>query len=200
MTKQIYFMTSNKGKIASLNRYFEQNEIDIKIEPVNLGIVEPQANSVKDVSKVKALEAFDILKAPLVVEDGGLEIDALKGFPGVYVRYILDTIGAQGLVKLMEGEEDRTCRFASTTSFVDKNGELHQFESSGNEGQIVTKMRTTHSPYAWSDIWYIFYKPEFDKTLSEMTEEELYRNTQEEGDSSSLSKFIEWFKDNQDLV
>jgi len=200
MTKQIFFVTSNKGKIASLNEYFKKFEIDVNIEPVKLDIVEPQANSVREVSKIKALEAFEQLKAPVIVEDGGLEIEALNGFPGVYVRYILDSIGVDGILKLMEGVKNRTCNFVSTATFVDREGNIHQFDRDPGFGEVVTEKRTKKSEFAWSDLWYIFYKPDLEKTLSEMTKEELYDMDKGDGDSSSLTKFAIWFKDNQNLV
>lgn len=200
MTKQLFFVTSNQGKIKSLEAYLAKHGIAVDVEPVSLDIIEPQADTVREVSKIKALEAFEKLNAPVIVEDGGLEIKALNGFPGVYVRYILDSIGIDGILKLMEGVEDRECNFISTATFVDKNGDIHQFDRDPGFGLVTKEKRTEKSEYAWSDLWYIFYKPEFEKTLSEMSKEELFDMDSVAGDGSSLTKFVDWFKDNQDLL
>lgn len=200
MTKQLFFVTGNQGKIKSLEQYFASCGIEVDVEPVKLDIIEPQADTVAEVSKIKALEAYEILKAPVIVEDGGLEIEALNKFPGVYVRYILDSIGIDGILKLMEGVENRTCNFVSTATFVDKDGNVHQFDRDPGFGLIVEEKRTEKSEFAWSDLWYIFYKPEFEKTLSEMSKEELFDMDSVAGDGSSLTKFVDWFKDNQDLL
>lgn len=79
---KIYFITSNKGKLEALQKQFTSKDLKIKIEGANLNIIEPQASNAKEVSKIKAKEAFSILKKPLIVEDGGFEIEALNGFPG----------------------------------------------------------------------------------------------------------------------
>jgi XTP/dITP diphosphohydrolase len=46
-----------------------------------------------------------------IIDDSGLFIDALGGFPGVYSAYVLRTLDCQGIIKLLEGKGDRTARF-----------------------------------------------------------------------------------------
>ncbi len=46
-----------------------------------------------------------------IIDDSGLFIDALGGFPGVYSAYALKTLGCQGMIKLLKGKGDRTARF-----------------------------------------------------------------------------------------
>ena len=83
MIMEIDFITSNKGKIAALKRSFlNAGRFDIKVNQVQADIVEPQLNNIADVSKYKAMEAFKILKKPILVEDGGLVIEALMVSPG----------------------------------------------------------------------------------------------------------------------
>ena len=43
----------------------------------------------------------------MIIEDAGLFIEGLKGFPGVYSAYVQKTLGNPGILKLMEGVEDR---------------------------------------------------------------------------------------------
>ncbi|HSQ97699.1 MAG TPA: non-canonical purine NTP pyrophosphatase, partial [Rickettsiales bacterium] len=64
---EIYFITSNKGKISSLEKVLASNGLsDIKVISQKLDLVEPQASSVKEVSKSKALQAYSILKKPIL--------------------------------------------------------------------------------------------------------------------------------------
>ena len=46
-----------------------------------------------------------------MIDDSGLFVDALKGFPGVYSAYGQKTIGNEGILKLMEGVDDRAAVF-----------------------------------------------------------------------------------------
>jgi non-canonical purine NTP pyrophosphatase (RdgB/HAM1 family) len=191
---KIYFITSNKGKIESLQKQFIDNDLIIEIEGVGLDIVEPQASNVKEVSEIKARKAFSILKKPLIVEDGGFEIEALNKFPGVYTKYILSTIGIDGILKLMKDEKNRSCKFVSCTTFVNEEGKLFQFERFGGEGILLTEKSNTNSSLAWSDIWKVFYVKQIDKVLCEASKEELFSWWNDESQKSSLSIFIEWLK------
>ena len=56
------------------------------------------------------------LKANVVKNDTGIVIDALKGFPGPYTHYISDTIDVDGILKLLENEENRKAKFVQTVS------------------------------------------------------------------------------------
>ncbi len=48
--------------------------------------------------------------APLIIDDAGVFVEKLQGFPGVYSRYVHDTIGPQGLLRQLEHIE---CWFGS---------------------------------------------------------------------------------------
>lgn len=48
----------------------------------------------------------------LVVDDRGFFIPALGGFPGPFVKLLLDSFSYKGLIKLMAGETDRRAVFS----------------------------------------------------------------------------------------
>lgn len=60
------------------------------------------------------------------IEDSGLFVEALNGFPGVYSAYVFKTLGYKGLLKLMEGEENRRAYFESVVGLSFK-GEVKIF-------------------------------------------------------------------------
>ena len=60
---------------------------------------------------------------PIMIDDSGLFIDALKGFPGVYSSYVFKTVGNDGILKLMSGAKDRRARFECCIGFMRPGGE-----------------------------------------------------------------------------
>ena len=79
MSKEIIILTSNKGNINSLKVALK--ETDYEVRPLNLDIIELQYDTIKEVAEYKAKEAFKYLQKPLVINDGGLVIPYLNGFP-----------------------------------------------------------------------------------------------------------------------
>ena len=190
---KINFITSNKGKIKSLENSLKVNNLDVQICAQNLDIMEPQFDTVQEVSKYKALKAFEILKEPVLVEDGGFSVFELKGFPGVYTKYVLKTLGADGILKLMQGVENRTAKFISVATFVNKDGTLFQFEREGGEFEISKEKVDIQSPFAWSELWKIIYLKEYNKNLCELSEQEVSEYYGRAGANGSIQKFVNWY-------
>lgn len=55
---------------------------------------------------------------PIMIDDSGLFIESLKGFPGVYSSYAFKTVGCDGILRLMKGVEDRRARFECCIGFI----------------------------------------------------------------------------------
>ena len=190
---KINFITSNKGKIKSLENSLKVNNLDAQICAQNLDIMEPQFDTVQEVSKYKALKAFEILKEPVLVEDGGFSVFELKGFPGVYTKYVLKTLGVDGILKLMQGVSNRAAKFVSVATFVNEDGTLFQFEREGGEFEISKEKVDIQSPYAWSELWKIIYLKEYNKNLCELSEQEVSEYYGRAGANGSIQKFVNWY-------
>jgi XTP/dITP diphosphohydrolase len=198
---KIHFITSNAGKAKTLQSFFKSlGRDDIEIVATNLNLIEPQADTVAEVSLFKARQAFNQLKKPVLVEDGGFAIDALNGFPGVYTKYVNQTLGAAGLMKLMNQESNRKAKFVSTATYIDTDGTERQFHRKGGEVSIADKVSNVDSPLAWSVLWKIVWIDRFQKTMSEMTEAEVnqyYSGGKSEG---SLNIFATWLANNKPQI
>jgi XTP/dITP diphosphohydrolase len=99
----LWFMTGNTGKVAEAAEHFSHHGIEVK--QFEFDAVEPQADDLETVALAKLEQAIPHLPDPddmLLVEDAGLFIGPLNGFPGVYSANALETIGNQGILRLLE--------------------------------------------------------------------------------------------------
>ena len=99
----IWFMTSNEGKVAEAKEHFSQYGIDV--EQFEFEAIEPQSDDLEIVALSKIEQAISSLPNEndmILVEDAGLFVNALEGFPGVYSSYALNTIGCSGILKLLD--------------------------------------------------------------------------------------------------
>ena len=90
----LIYATTNKHKLAGAKQALTGTSINLIVPDKTLpDVPEIQSDDQQAVSVDKALKYYELLKRPLVVMDSGLFIDELNGFPGVYTKYALDTIG-----------------------------------------------------------------------------------------------------------
>ena len=108
-------VTGNPGKAREFESIFSGYGLSFRIEPIKTP--EIQAVDLRVIAEQSAIYAYDILREPVLVEDAGLFIDALNGFPGPFSSYVYRTIGIRGILKLMENVEDRRARFLSVIAF-----------------------------------------------------------------------------------
>ena len=108
MTRTIWFLTGNLGKIEEATNHLQPLGYTVRQLVVDAGaIIEPQVDTLEEVAQSKIAQALFHLPGGeqsddlLLVEDSGLFIDALNGFPGVVTAYALETIGNQGVLKLL---------------------------------------------------------------------------------------------------
>ena len=85
----LFFVSSNIHKYQEAKKILDSLGINLGFFKSNLE--EIQSNSINDIALNKAKNAFSKCKKPLIVEDDGLFINSLKGFPGPYSSYVFKT-------------------------------------------------------------------------------------------------------------
>ena len=101
---ELIYATTNKHKFAGAKQALAGTDINLIAPDETLpDVPEIQSDDQAAVSIDKALKYYKLLKRPLVVMDSGLFIDELNGFPGVYTKYALDTIGIDRMIQLLDG-------------------------------------------------------------------------------------------------
>jgi len=180
----IFFATGNPHKVEEARNVLKNYPLDVK--QLDIKGVEIQAESVDEVAKDSAHRAAKEHKIPIIVEDTGLSIDALNGFPGPYAAYIHETIGNAGILKLLKGVDNRRAVFQSAVAFCSPEVDVRCFIGECG-GRISLEERGSHG-FGFDPI---FEPDEGDgRTFGEMGLEE---KTAMSHRSRALRKFADWY-------
>jgi len=116
---KIFFITTNINKYKEAKQVLE--EYNIKLMLLKYPLMEIQSKSLVESIIWKGAQGFKILDEYYIVEDAGLFIKPLKGFPGVYSSYVYKTIGIDGILKLMDNISNREAYFEAVGFLSLKN-------------------------------------------------------------------------------
>ena len=173
MLEIILLASANPHKIEELRQILEPLGIELKSThdfPCGVEVVEDQPDLEGNALK-KARYWNQLTGLPALADDTGLEVDALKGAPGVYsARYAGEHVTyAQNVEKLLrelDEENNRKARFRTVIAFVD--GENEQLFEGSCEGTII------HVPKGEKGFGYdpVFVPSGYKKTFAELCSEE----------------------------
>lgn len=115
---KLFLVTGNKHKLEEIRGIARALDAPVIIEQADIPKHELQSSSLEEIALHAARRAYEYLRKPLVVDDSGLFIDALNGFPGPYSSYVYRTIGVEGILKLMEDVENRRACFRTAAALI----------------------------------------------------------------------------------
>jgi XTP/dITP diphosphohydrolase len=182
----IFFATNNINKFNEARKVL--SEYNITVGMLKVKTLEIQSNNLEEIAKTSVLQAFEKCHLPTIVEDAGLFVDALNGFPGPYASYAYRTIGNNGLLKLMENVENRKAKFQSAVAY--HSAELKTPVCFKGEilGEITREERKGSSGFGFDPI----FKPaNSDKTFAEMT---ITEKNEYSHRAKALRNFANWYK------
>ena len=184
----VFFATGNIHKFNEARSIL--TGLDIAVGMLRVKDTEIQSESLKEIAQASALDAFKRCGLPVNVEDAGLFIDALNGFPGPYAAYAYKTIGNKGLLKLMESVENRKAQFGSAIAYCDSEAKVPLVFEGEAAGKITNKERvgSGKSGFGFDPI---FQPSGSAKTFAEMTLEEKNGFSHR---AKAVRKFAEWYK------
>ena len=110
-SKKISLATKNMDKYEEMRNILEDYNLDLRV--VDLKGTEIQAFSVLSVAEHSAKEIASKTDDAFIVEDSGIYVNSLYGFPGPYSAFVYKTIGLGGIVRLLKNREDKTAEFHS---------------------------------------------------------------------------------------
>lgn len=151
-------VTSNVNKWQEAQRILQR-----PVERTALDLDELQAESVSDVALAKAKAAFEILKRPVIVEDAGVELLGLGGFPGPFIKYWEKLGGLVSICRAADGLKDRRVRAVCALGLC--SDQRHEVVVGVVEGTLAEQPRG-QSGFGWDAI----FIPEGEsRTFAEMT-------------------------------
>ena len=85
-------VTGNRNKLLEAERI-----LGYPLKSHDIDLPEIQSLDLMEVLRAKGAEAWNRLGTPVVVEETGFELEAMNGFPGPLVKWMLEAVGAEGI-------------------------------------------------------------------------------------------------------
>ena len=175
---KIIFATKNKGKSSELIKLLQKNNIQVSLLSLNnlndnIEINENGKSFIEN-ALIKATTIFEKYKLPVIADDSGLIVEEINE-PGIFsARYAglnaSDTDNNLKLIERIKSLSNRKAYFECALIFIDKNKKI--YKSIGRcYGEIIEKPRGNNG-FGYDPIFFI---PEFNKTMAELTIEEKNR-------------------------
>ena len=176
---QLTFITGNAGKARYLSDYFH-----IPVDHKKLDLIEIQSLDLKEIVEDKARRAYGVIKSPVIVEDVSLIFDGLRKLPGPLIKWFLETLGNEGLIKLVDGLDTRDAFAEVQFAICDDKG-VYTFEGS-MEGTISSEPRGEKG-FGWDPI---FIPKGYNKTWAEMSDDEKHATSMRKIALQKMSEFL----------
>jgi XTP/dITP diphosphohydrolase len=153
MDRNIIFATNNKHKLEEVRNLLGNSFVLKSLNDIGFSGDIPETQPTLEGNALqKAKFIFDKYNIPCFADDTGLEVESLKGEPGVYsARYsgTLEKFGTEEkrskeninkLLLNLESKSNRNARFRTVIAFIDNSGSPFYFEGIVN-GTIINELK-----------------------------------------------------------
>ena len=181
--KTVWFMTENPDKFREAKSILDTQ--GIKIRQLKRAKVEMQDSSLEKIARLAVKTAPVSPPGLLLVEDSGLFINALGGFPGPFSSYVYKTIGLKGILSLMQGKR-RSAYFQSSIA-VGSTDLRPRIFTGIVRGSVSRKIAGT-AGFGYDPI---FVPEGFGKTFGQTSEHFKNKNSHR---ARAFLKFAKWYK------
>jgi XTP/dITP diphosphohydrolase len=202
------YVTTNEGKVREAESYLGADGV----AQLDFDYTEIQADELDPIAARGAREAYRHAGEPVLVDDAGLFVEAVDGFPGPYSSYVEDTLGIERVWRLVREEETDRAAFRCVLAYcdgegfeaspdpVDRDDRIAAAAAGGDEeaGPLPVKLFEGYVPgriVAPRGEGGFGYDPIFEhdgQTMAEMTTEEKNAISHR---GRALAKFAEWYAD-----
>ncbi|WP_050032818.1 non-canonical purine NTP pyrophosphatase [Halorubrum halophilum] len=112
------YVTTNPGKVREAERYLR----DGSVERLDFDYPEIQAAELGPIAAQGAREAYRHAGEPVLVDDAGLFVEGIDGFPGPYSSYVEETLGVERVHDIAADLDDRRAAFRCVLGYCDGEG------------------------------------------------------------------------------
>ena len=152
------FVTGNPGKLAEAQRLCR-----VELQAADIDLPEIQSLDIREILRAKAAAAFDRLERPVVVDETALDLAALNGFPGVLIKWMLKSVGAEGISRTAHSLGDT--RATARCALLYFTGDREVYAAGTTNGQLVLPARGDRG-FGWDPI---FQPDDHDLTYAEIS-------------------------------
>lgn len=115
--KKMTLVTGNPNKVKDIGLL-----LGVELERSDMELTEIQSMDVAEVVKHKAIEAYEALQLPVLVDDAGLTFEHWGQLPGALIKHFITNVGCDGLVEMLGRAENRNCYMECAMAYCDENG------------------------------------------------------------------------------
>lgn len=148
--KELIYITGNENKLKNASAFLSKYGLTVTGQKVDTR--EIQSDKVADIAINKARDAYDMVGGQLFINDASWHIPSLNGFPGPYMRYIVNWFNTEDLLALMSNKTDRTIILRDTIAYKDARqekvftndvfGTILSSPTEGGDGPFITNLVT----------------------------------------------------------
>lgn len=189
--KKITYVTGNWAKIDSARQILEP--LGYEIDNVKIETIEIQADTTEEVAIYSAKWASEKLKCDVLKNDSGLFVESLNGFPGVYTHYVDETLGEDGLLKLLDGVDNRKAYFKEVLAYCEYDKDPITFV--GITPGTIAKEKSGNFGWSWD---FIFIPEGQEKTLGCYPDKERWKFWSLES-YEKLAKYLDEKEENKQV-
>ena len=143
--EDLLFVTSNLGKLREAEAVLERT-----LDHHALDLPEIQTLDLAEVVRSKARAAWEHFRQPVLVEDTALELAGLGGFPGPLVKWLLESVGPEGICRIATCFSDSGATARCLVCATDGSAEV--FGEGAIEGSIAAAPRGA-SGFGWDSAF-----------------------------------------------
>ena len=169
LSYSLYCATTNPGKLREFRMALDES-IGVRVVPglAKIPVCDETGVTFEENAIEKAVYYSRHCDGPVFVDDSGLEVDALRGAPGVYsARFAgpgaTDEANNELLLQKMKGTGNRKARFVSVVALAEAGKLIRTFRGEV-EGQLLCESRGSNG-FGYDPL---FYYPDFGCSFGEV--------------------------------